>query len=325
VSSQSSAAIALLAAFSCVGRVLDATGQLPTRLTRHHTGRSRDYRRCIPSARPSPRSLSPKVDRPYSDTPQMAVESGPITYPARLVILGVTSDLSRRYLMPAIAALHDAGRLPEDVEVVGVARSGHSTAELRALLRGGVQGESFESSILDRISYQQAQVDDVSAIREVIRTDRPSVIYLALPPGLFEPAIRSIESAGPAMGTRIVVEKPFGEGLASAQRLNAQLHGAFPEDAVFRVDHFLHKQTIQNLLGIRFANRAFEPLWNRDNIERVEIRWDERVALEGRAGYYDRAGALRDMIQNHLLQLASLVGMEAPATMNARDFRDRKV
>jgi glucose-6-phosphate 1-dehydrogenase len=255
----------------------------------------------------------------------MAVESGPITYPARLVILGVTSDLSRRYLMPAIAALHDAGRLPEDVEVVGVARSGHSTAELRALLRGGVQGESFESSILDRISYQQAQVDDVSAIREVIRTDRPSVIYLALPPGLFEPAIRSIESAGPAMGTRIVVEKPFGEGLASAQRLNAQLHGAFPEDAVFRVDHFLHKQTIQNLLGIRFANRAFEPLWNRDNIERVEIRWDERVALEGRAGYYDRAGALRDMIQNHLLQLASLVGMEAPATMNARDFRDRKV
>jgi glucose-6-phosphate 1-dehydrogenase len=255
----------------------------------------------------------------------MTVESVSAPYPARLVILGITSDLARRYLVPAIAALHDAGRLPQDVDVVGVARSRLSGGELRALLRKGAEGRSIESPIVDRIRYHQAPVDDASALAEVIRIDRPAVIYLALPPRLFEPAIRSIERAGPAAGTRIVVEKPFGDGLASAQRLNAQLHDAFPEDAVFRVDHFLHKQTIQNLLGIRFANRAFEPLWNRDNVDRVEIRWDERVGLEGRAGYYDRAGALRDMIQNHLLQLASLVGMEAPATMGARDLRDRKV
>ena len=162
-------------------------------------------------------------------------------------------------------------------------------------------------------------------MRHVVTADRPVIVYLAIPPALLDRAIQTVHAARPADGTRIVVEKPFGDSLASAQRLNGLLHRAFPEEAVFRVDHFLHKQTIQNLLGIRFANRVFEPLWNRENVERVEIRWDERVGLEARAGYYDRAGALRDMIQNHLLQLASLVGMEPPATMSARDLRNRKV
>jgi glucose-6-phosphate 1-dehydrogenase len=151
------------------------------------------------------------------------------------------------------------------------------------------------------------------------------VVYLALPPAAFEAAIRAIRDVGSPDGSRIVVEKPFGSDLESARRLNRLIHEAFPEDGVYRIDHFLHRQTVQNVLGLRFANRVFEPMWNRENIARVEIRWDETVGAEGRAGYYDRAGALRDMIQNHLLQLACLVGMEPPATMTARDLRDRKV
>jgi glucose-6-phosphate 1-dehydrogenase len=125
--------------------------------------------------------------------------------------------------------------------------------------------------------------------------------------------------------SRIVCEKTFGHDHASARELNALLRPLFPERSIFRIDHFLGKQTVQNVLGLRFANRVFEYLWNREHIERVEITWDETVALEGRAGYYDTAGALRDMVQNHLLQLLCLVAMEAPVNFTERDFRDRKV
>jgi len=255
----------------------------------------------------------------------MTVDAGEQAFPARIVILGITGDLARRYLVPAIAALHRAGRLPDGVEIVGVGRSELSDDALRGRLHAGVRGRSVDAPIIDRMTYRRAEVDDVSALGDILGSEDAAVIYLALPPAVAERAVATIEAAGVPPGTRIVVEKPFGEDLESAQRLNARLHATFPEDDVFRVDHFLHKQTVQNLLGIRFANRVFEPLWNRDSIERVEICWDERVGLEGRAGYYDRAGALRDMIQNHLLQLAALIGMEPPATMRARDLRDRKV
>jgi glucose-6-phosphate 1-dehydrogenase len=253
------------------------------------------------------------------------IEGGRRPLPARIVILGITGDLARRYLVPAIAALDQAGRLPEHVAIVGVGRSSLSDDELRRRLHAGVRGHAVDAPIIDRITYRRAEMDDVAALRDILASEESAVIYLALPPAVAERAVATIEAAGPPTGTRIVVEKPFGEDLATAQQLNTLLHRTFPEDDVFRVDHFLHKQTVQNLLGIRFANRVFEPLWNRDNIEGVEIRWDERVGLEGRAGYYDRAGALRDMIQNHLLQLAALIGMEPPATMSARDLRDRKV
>jgi len=139
------------------------------------------------------------------------------------------------------------------------------------------------------------------------------------------PTLEALSGAGLPPGSRIVIEKPFGEGLAQAQELNRLLHRSFPEHAVFRIDHFLHLQTVQNVLGLRFANRVFEQLWNRDHIERVEIIWDESLTLEGRASYYDQAGALKDMVQNHLLQLLCLVAMEAPLTLGERDLRDRKV
>ena len=142
---------------------------------------------------------------------------------------------------------------------------------------------------------------------------------------MFLPTLEALSRASLPQGSRVVIEKPFGEDLASAQALNRLLHQSFPENAVFRIDHFLHLQTVQNVLGLRFANRIVEQLWNRDHVERVEIVWDESLTLEGRASYYDRVGALKDMIQNHLLQLLCLVGMEAPLTLDERTLRDRKI
>ena len=141
---------------------------------------------------------------------------------------------------------------------------------------------------------------------------------------MFGPAIEAFAAIGGSGGSRLVVEKPFGTDLASAKALNELLHRHFPEEAVFRMDHFLGKQTVQNILGVRFANPLFQPAWNREHVVGVDIVWDETVALEGRAGYYDRSGALRDMIQNHLLQLLCLVAMEKPDTLNEKDLRDSK-
>jgi len=169
-------------------------------------------------------------------------------------------------------------------------------------------------------------VGSTDELREALGSlDSPLAAYLALPPRIFPAAVRGLSDVGLPEGSRIVVEKPFGEDLASARALNQLIHENFSEEAVYRVDHFLALQTVQNILGLRFANRVFELLWNRDHVERVEIIWDETVALEGRASYYDKAGALKDMIQNHLLQLLCLIGMEPPLTLGERDLRDRKV
>lgn len=263
---------------------------------------------------------------PRGVTTNARIERADTVAPVRLAVLGVTGDLARRYLIPALARLEEAGFLPPAMEIVGVGRAAIDTEELRSRLRPWVGGGSDPAAdLLDRIRYHRADVDDATALREVVRADGPVLVYLALPPFLFEPVIRAVHAAGPTEGSRILIEKPFGKDLASAQRLNRLLHETFTEEAVYRIDDFLHRQTVQNVLGLRFANRVFEPLWYRDHIERVEIRWDETVALEGRAGYYDDTGALRDMIQNHLLQVACLLGMEPPTTMSAHDLRNRKV
>jgi glucose-6-phosphate 1-dehydrogenase len=155
--------------------------------------------------------------------------------------------------------------------------------------------------------------------------DEPFVAYLAVPPALFAPTIEGLAALTPRPGSKIVVEKPFGEGLESARALNRLIHERFPEDVVFRLDHFLGMQTVQNLLGLRFANRIFEPLWNAHHVDRVEIVWDETLTVSGRGAFYDATGALRDMVQNHLLQLLALVAMEPVAALDPRSLRDRKV
>jgi glucose-6-phosphate 1-dehydrogenase len=250
----------------------------------------------------------------------------------RLAIFGASGDLTSRYLLPALASLHELGYLPERFEILGLAQDELDTAAFRERLerrwREHVKEGDATSreAVLKALRYHQADVTDEARLREVLKVDEgPLAVYLALPPAVFAPAIRALKALELAEGSRMVVEKPFGEDLQSARELNRLLHEAFPEEAIFRVDHFLGKQTVQNILGLRFANRIFEPVWNCNHVAGVEIRWDETLALEGRANYYDRTGALKDMIQNHLLQLLCLVAMEAPHSLHERDLRDRKV
>jgi glucose-6-phosphate 1-dehydrogenase len=248
------------------------------------------------------------------------------------VIFGAAGDLTSRYLMPALARLDESGQLPEGVTIRGVSREDWDTERFRRHIAESLEAHGsglrpqVVDSLLSRLDYRQADVTNRDQMASAIgRSEGPVIAYLALPPRLFEPTIETLAGMELPEASRVVVEKPFGSDVESARRLNRLLHASFPEQSVFRVDHFLMKQTIQNVLGLRFANRIFEMLWNRDNIDRVEITWDETVALEGRASYYDRSGALRDMIQNHLVQLLTFVGMEPPLTMSERDLRDRKV
>jgi glucose-6-phosphate 1-dehydrogenase len=250
----------------------------------------------------------------------------------RLVILGAAGDLTFRYLLPGLAQLEAANELAEQLEVVGVARkdtddSGYreQAAEQLAEHAGGVD-EEHRDALVDRLRYVQGDVTDLEVLRKALGDDdEPMVAYLALPPSVFADAIDALHEVGLPDGSRLVVEKPFGEDIEHAIALNEKLHACLPEDAIFRIDHFLGHQTVRHLLSLRLANRAVEPIWNATHVERVEIIWDETLALEGRAGYYDGAGALRDMVQNHLLQLLALVAMEPPATLDARDLRDAKV
>lgn len=249
----------------------------------------------------------------------------------RLVILGATGDLTGRYLLRALGELSGAGLLPPALDIVGVDRAeldddsfrAHAAARLAS--HGTDLAPDTVKDVLGRLRYVHGDATDPDTLRVATENaDGPILVYLALPPFVFAPAIAGLAAAGLPERSRIVVEKPFGTDRESAQDLNALLHQHFDEAAVFRIDHFLGKQTVQNVLGLRFANRIFEPLWTRDHIESVEITWDETIALEGRAGYYDHTGALRDMIQNHLLQLLCFVAMERPSGLGQRPLRDAK-
>jgi glucose-6-phosphate 1-dehydrogenase len=250
----------------------------------------------------------------------------------RLVILGATGDLTGRYLLVGLAELAARGFLPDDLAVVGVAREPWDEAMFRRhageRLAHHAPGlpVTVRDSLVERLSYVAGDVADPAVLAAAFGSDTGrSLAYLALPPSVFAPAIEALATIGASRGATIVVEKPFGTDLASAKALNELLHQHFAEEAVFRMDHFLGKQTVQNILGVRFANPLFLPAWNREHVLGVDIVWDETVALEGRAGYYDRTGALRDMIQNHLLQLLCLVAMERPDALNEKDLRDSKV
>lgn len=248
-----------------------------------------------------------------------------------LVIFGASGDLTLRYLTPAMAHLCAAGRLPNGMRILGLARDPWDTSQFRQHIAYGLEQHASRlprgtsEAVVEMLAYRQTDVtgaQDVAAALELVQG--PLAAYLALPPSLFEPTVRGLLAADLAPGCRVAIEKPFGESLASAQRLNRLLHDALPEEAVFRLDHFLGIETIQNILGLRFANRVFEPVWNALHVEQVEIIWDETLTIEGRASY-DHVGALRDMVQNHLLQVLCLVAMEAPPTLEQADFRGRKV
>ena len=247
-----------------------------------------------------------------------------------LVILGGTGDLTGRLLLPALAQLERTSAL-DDVGFLAVSQPAwdddayRSWARDRLAEHAGDQPDGVRESLAGRLRYRPGDVTSADDLRTALAAvEGPPTLYLALPNVLFRPTIEALGAVGLPPGAQVVVEKPFGADLADARALNAALHRLLPEEAIFRVDHFLAKPTVLNVLGLRFANRIFDPVWNAAHVERVEIVADETLALEGRAGYYDRAGALRDMLQNHLLQLLALVAMEPPLSLDSGGLARRK-
>ena len=218
-----------------------------------------------------------------------------------LVLLGMTGDLARRFLVPALGALVRAGQLPDGFRVIGAARGTLQEADLRALA-----GNDLPAQML---TYHAVDLADPSSLVPVLDgADEPVAAYLALPPGIFATTIESLGEAGLPPGSRVVLEKPFGEDLESARMLNALLQRTSFD--AYRVDHVLGMETTRNLVTMRRENAFLERLWTGDAVETVEILWEETLALEGRAGYYEHAGALKDVLQSHMLQLLALVGRE---------------
>jgi glucose-6-phosphate 1-dehydrogenase len=254
--------------------------------------------------------------------------------PALLVIFGATGDLSRRKLLPALGALQSRGELPARFVILGVARDPYpDDIAFRAVAKAHLPGLDD-----DQIQYQSVGTGsaedyariaaDIDMLDREHGLDGNRVFYLALPPQVFAPTIDALGAAGLAASTgftRVVVEKPFGHDLASARELNALLHRHFDESQIFRIDHYLGKETVRNLMVFRFANPLFESQWNRDRVEHVEISVAEADGVGTRAAYYDHAGAVRDMVQNHLTQLLCLVAMEPPAAFDADAIRDEKL
>ncbi len=266
--------------------------------------------------------------------------------PTVMVIFGAGGDLTWRKLVPALYNLYLDRRLPERFAIVGVARQQMDDDSFRQRLRKGVdlfsrRGKTEDAAWNDFAARLSYFAGDFTAAetgtligRRLEEIDRQwnsraaRVFYLAIPPGLMEAAARQLEGLGickDCSRDRLVVEKPFGRDLASARQLNNLLTSLFAESQIYRIDHYLGKETVQNILAFRFANSLFEPIWNRRYIDHVQITVAETVGVEERGGYYDKAGALRDMVQNHLLQILCLIAMEPPVSFAADEVRNKKV
>jgi glucose-6-phosphate 1-dehydrogenase len=269
-----------------------------------------------------------------------------IAGPCGLVLFGVTGDLSRKKVMPAIYDLANRGLLPPGFSLVGYARRDWANQDFAAIVHDSVKTyartefrEEVWKQLAEGFRFVPGDFDDDVAFANLARTlDELDVVrgtggnhafYLAIPPAFFGAVVDQLKEhdmvdKSPNAWRRVVIEKPFGHDLQSAKELQATLSEAFPSESIFRIDHYLGKETVQNILAMRFANEMFEPLWNSNYVDHVQITMAEDVGIGGRAGYYDGIGAARDVIQNHLLQLMSLVAMEEPTSFDAESLRIEK-
>ncbi len=284
-----------------------------------------------------------RVGEPIESGETCPVEQ--IPDPCGLVIFGASGDLTRRKLIPSLFDLHGKGLLPDDFFILGAARTEMTDEAFRDGLKESVrkaQAHVFDEDVWAafamHISYQPTDYSDGSAFRELgtvlatldrkYKTHGNWIYYLAVPPGLYTPITAQLGESGLASADaayrRIIIEKPFGRDRSSARELDQHIHHYFSEEQIFRIDHYLGKETVQNILIFRFMNAIFEPIWNRRYIDHVQITAAETLGVENRAGYYEHAGVLRDMFQNHMLQLLALTAMEPPSRFEADAVREEK-
>ena len=263
--------------------------------------------------------------------------------PLSIVIFGASGDLTKRKLMPALYSLYINGRLQDNVNIIGVSRTAYTDEsyreyileQLRKFVKESLRDEAKMQAFVEHLGYlsiDPAEVDGYAQLRQRLETANATtqpdnlLFYLATPPSLYGIVPQHLKAVGlDAPGARIIVEKPFGYNLESALELNAIYREVFEEKQIYRIDHFLGKETAQNLVAFRFANGIFEPLWNRNYIDYIEVTAVENLGIENRGGFYDGTGTLRDMVQNHLIQIVALIAMEPPSKFNADLFRNEVV